>query len=348
MKRISKKILAAKKIAPIWMVVALGSIDPARAGIPVIDAANLVQTIMSASENVAQTLKQIEQYQTQLQQYENMLQNTAAPSDYIWDQAMLKMGELRRAIDTLNDYKNQVGSLFAMVLIIGVAASVMDQYYQEMGEDIRLKELAVVLVVAFIMAMLVKSTPPLISGIVTGAGVGHGGGVSFGAGTLLGAGAMATATMAMGAAGVAAGAANAAGGAQALMAAFSKASAAAGNGGTGDVAGASASGAWGGSLASAMDGGSPNGLLAKAGKIAAGTAANLAQGSWSVAETKAASIREAAADRVNETTGGKIAAAIREDGMFFDEGYISTGKGEPSAPAADEVAAFVGRDSGNS
>lgn len=50
------------------------------AGIPVIDVTNLQQTVVSATENVAQTLKQIEQYRTQLQQYENMLQNTAAPT----------------------------------------------------------------------------------------------------------------------------------------------------------------------------------------------------------------------------------------------------------------------------
>ena len=37
-------------------------ITPVRAGIPVIDGANLTQTVMSAVENVAQTLKQIEQY----------------------------------------------------------------------------------------------------------------------------------------------------------------------------------------------------------------------------------------------------------------------------------------------
>ena len=39
---------------------------------------------------MAQTLKQIEQYQTQLQQYENMLQNTMAPAAYIWDQALVQ------------------------------------------------------------------------------------------------------------------------------------------------------------------------------------------------------------------------------------------------------------------
>ena len=79
--------------------------------IPVIDAANLTQTVMSAIENVAQTLKQIEQYRTQLQQYENMIQNTTQPSAYIWDQATSTMNQLRGAIDTLNYYKTNLGSI---------------------------------------------------------------------------------------------------------------------------------------------------------------------------------------------------------------------------------------------
>ena len=66
------------------LIVAL-SVGPltVRAGIPVIDASNLSQTVMTAIESVAQTLKQIEQYQTQLQQFENQLQNTVAPAAYI-------------------------------------------------------------------------------------------------------------------------------------------------------------------------------------------------------------------------------------------------------------------------
>jgi len=89
------------------------AILPGYAAMAVIDAANLRQTMLSATENVAQTLKQIEQYKTQLQQYENMLQNTAAPTAYVWDQAVVTMNRLRGAIDTLNYYKNQTGSLDA-------------------------------------------------------------------------------------------------------------------------------------------------------------------------------------------------------------------------------------------
>lgn len=86
---------------------------PAHAGIPVIDGTNLAQNIMTAVESVAQTLKQIEQYRMQLQQYENMLQNTAAPAAYIWDQAQSTINGLMNATNTLNYYKNQLGSIDA-------------------------------------------------------------------------------------------------------------------------------------------------------------------------------------------------------------------------------------------
>lgn len=80
-------------------------------GIPVIDGTNLSQNIMTAIESVAQTLKQVEQYKTQLQQYENMLQNTAAPPAYIWDQAQSTINGLMNATNTLNQYKQQLGSV---------------------------------------------------------------------------------------------------------------------------------------------------------------------------------------------------------------------------------------------
>ncbi|WP_145553224.1 P-type conjugative transfer protein TrbJ [Yersinia canariae] len=91
----------------------ISEIQAAGAGIPVMDATNLSQNIMTAMESVAQTLKQIEQYKTQLQQYENMLQNTAAPAAYIWDQANSTINQLMGAIDTLSYYKQQVGNIDA-------------------------------------------------------------------------------------------------------------------------------------------------------------------------------------------------------------------------------------------
>lgn len=117
MKIPTKNILAAKilaaKILPRLAFSVLAFVAPAHAGIPVIDAGNLVQNIVSATEGVARTLKQIEQYKTQLQQYQNALQNTAAPASYIWDQASATITQLRGAIDTLNYYKTQLGSIDA-------------------------------------------------------------------------------------------------------------------------------------------------------------------------------------------------------------------------------------------
>jgi P-type conjugative transfer protein TrbJ len=112
MKKLARKILAAKVAVILAFTAGPGVMAPANAsGIPVIDVANLSQTIMTATESVAQTLKQIEQYRTQLQQYENQLQNTLAPAAYIWDQANHTINEVMGAIDTLNYYKQQVGGI---------------------------------------------------------------------------------------------------------------------------------------------------------------------------------------------------------------------------------------------
>jgi len=347
----------------------------------------------------------------------------------------------------INYYKTVLGlaaSLFAMVLVIGVATSIIDEYYRAMGPDIQLKELTVVMIVAFIMAMLIKSIPPLISGIITGASIGQGGTMGFGAGAIVGVGAMGASAIAMGGAAIAAGTASAAGGAQALMAAYTKASAASSGGigshGMGDMMGGAAiaaanlsgSSSGGGSVFAGMDSanssgsgfsgsgsrleggfgssasesgsstekgkdssesgttpdakgkadaaGKPTGSDAKAGgpgsglapgeqratgsmlgraaSIAAGTAGNLALGTWDVAKAKASNMRESAFDRIGETTGGKIATAIRARDaqapapssaapadMAFNGNELSAGKAQAQTADASEVAAFVNRSS---
>lgn len=106
-----QKFLAAKVALALTLSAGAFLSVPVQAGIPVIDAGNLTQNVMTAIEAVAQTAKQIQQYQTQLQQYENMLQNTMAPAAYIWDQAQATMNSLRQAQDSLAYYKNQLGSL---------------------------------------------------------------------------------------------------------------------------------------------------------------------------------------------------------------------------------------------
>jgi P-type conjugative transfer protein TrbJ len=107
----STRIVLAAKKALLASIVASIMTLPAKAGIPVIDGTNVVQTTISAVNNVQAVAKQVQQYQTQLQQYENMLQNTVAPAAYVWDQANSTINKLVQAQDTLNYYKNQTGSL---------------------------------------------------------------------------------------------------------------------------------------------------------------------------------------------------------------------------------------------
>nr|WP_254865038.1 P-type conjugative transfer protein TrbJ [Serratia marcescens] len=104
--------LAAKIALSIAVTLGVASMS-AQAGIPVIDGTNIVQTTISAMEQVAAVQKQIEQYATQLQQYENMLQNTVAPAAYVWDKAQSTINGLMQSIDTLNSLTNQAGSLDA-------------------------------------------------------------------------------------------------------------------------------------------------------------------------------------------------------------------------------------------
>lgn len=111
MQKVKRKILAAKIAVAVAMTAC--TLPPAQAGIPVVDGTNLTQNIMSAIEAVAQTAKQIQEYQTQLQQYENQLQNTMAPAAHIWDQAQRTINDLNQATNTLAYYQNQLGSLDA-------------------------------------------------------------------------------------------------------------------------------------------------------------------------------------------------------------------------------------------
>ncbi len=98
-------------IAPLLFATAI--VAPASAQLLVTDPINLSQNVISAMENVAHTAKQIQQYQLQLQQYENMLRNTAQPPQQIWDAATTTMNQLRSSIDSLNHYKETLGSVDA-------------------------------------------------------------------------------------------------------------------------------------------------------------------------------------------------------------------------------------------
>lgn len=126
----------------------------------------------------------------------------------------------------INYYKTVLGvaaQLFAMVLIVGIGKTFLNDYYAQMSLGVNLKELAVMLVVVVVLLALVNKVPSLIAGIITGASVGHAGIGNHGAGTAAATASAAAAGVAVGAAMIGAGANNMAGGTQALMAAISKA-----------------------------------------------------------------------------------------------------------------------------
>lgn len=68
---------------------------------------------------------------------------------------------------------------------------------------------------------------------------------------------------------------------------------------------------------------------AKAGRITADAGANLAKGTGTVAKAKASSIKQSAMERIAETTGGKIATAIKAQGS-------NGGDGVDQAPGSEE------------
>lgn len=75
-------------------------------------------------------------------------------------------------------------------------------------------------------------------------------------------------------------------------------------------------------------------IAAKVGKVAAGTASNLVIGTWDVANDKFGDMKAGALDRIAESTGGKIAAAIRTR----ETADKTVSFGDDSLVAADELA----------
>lgn len=334
----------------------------------------------------------------------------------------------------VNYYKTvlSVGAqLFAMVLIVGIGKTFLDDYYANMSDKVTLRELGVMLIVAVILLMLVNKIPLLIAGIVNGASVGGAGIGQFGAGAALGAAGMAAAAAATGGAAMVAGLTSAAGGVQAVMAAVSKAgqnvstgtdvlaslgsafqgggteretggnsnstpfaeaagfsamppavpssfaqprgvdaaetpnsggtapaeagtpgASAAPSAGGPDPSSPGAASASGSQMAKGLSGGAT--AVTTAARVAADATANLAKGVGTVAADKLASMRDSFKERLADTTGGKIAAAIKAQGSnpveppldaapaaqpTFDGNSLS-GTPETADPAA-EIAAFV-------
>lgn len=248
--------------------------------------------------------------------------------------------------------------LMVMLLLIGIGKTFINEYYSSMAAGIDLKEMAVMLIAAFVLMYLTNKIPPRIAGIVGVGGVGSIGGV--GLGSVMAAAAMTASAAASAGSSVMAGATNAAGGASALKAAFQGAQQhmAGGTGkfsGGGHGASGSLGGGSGGVGSSSGGSGGFASFMSNTGRFAADMSGNLAKGAGDVAKDKAAVMMESAKDRVAQTTGGKIASAIRGGSDFRDSAGVDTAAFADDSLGAsndrsrqnqmsDEVAAFVNKD----
>jgi P-type conjugative transfer protein TrbL len=192
----------------------------------------------------------------------------------------------------INYYKTVLGvavSLFAMVLLVGIGKTFLDDYYRQMSMGLNLKEMGVMMVVSIILLVLVNKIPPMLAAIVGG---GAGGIGNLGAGAVIGAAAAAT--------GVATGmmmasAAHAAGGASAIKAAY-------------DAAHGSMQGGLGLFSTEGGQGRAPSGGMMDTGvRFAGEMASHLGRGTKEAVKAGVAS----QGGRVAQTPGGKVADAIR-------------------------------------
>ncbi|MBY0241066.1 MAG: P-type conjugative transfer protein TrbL, partial [Burkholderiaceae bacterium] len=263
--------------------------------------------------------------------------------------------------------------ILVMTLLVGIGKSFIDDYYTHMGADLKMTEMAVIMVVAVILLALVNKLPPMVGGLAHGGGAGPLGG-GFGAGSIMAAAAMGAAAVASAGSALAAGAANVGGGMQALKAAVAMASAE--DGGNSDSSGGQASGGSGAgsgnaSFAAAMGDAQAQGAQSsgagqqgssgsqsekgtanadskqKSGgaNIAAGAAGHLVSGVVSMAK---ANMNK----RIAATPGGKLAQAIRDTGRGNQqtparsggqaENTLSAGAADDSDPEA-EVQAYMDR-----
>jgi type IV secretion system protein TrbL len=228
----------------------------------------------------------------------------------------------------INYYKTVLGvavSLFAMVLLVGIGKTFLDDYYDRMSMGLNLKEMGVMMVVSIILLVLVNKIPPMLSGIIGG---GAGGIGNLGAGAAIGAAAAAT--------GVATGmmmasAANAAGGASAIKAAFDAA-----NNSMESGSGMFANMNTGGGQGSAPSGGLPQ-AMGTTTRFAAEMGSHLVRGGIEAAKSSVA----AQGGRVAQTPGGKVASAIRANIPEPEfKGNAFSGSTETKLDPEAEAAAF--------
>lgn len=230
------------------------------------------------------------------------------------------------------------GQIMAVILLVGIGKTFIDTYYNNMDAGITLKDMAVMLIVSLVLLELVNKVPHLIGGIANGSSL-HGPGIgSHGAAAGLGMMGLAAAAAMTGGSAMKAGLTSIGGGGSAVMAALSKGSQNVANGsdilssfgGKSSESGGSsvgsgtplaeAAGFSGSSSGSSTDKKNPNKssspmqAAGSVGRVAVDAVANLARGTKDVTKNKLDDLKSSAIEALSETTGGKIAAAIRKTG----------------------------------
>ncbi|MEX5329658.1 P-type conjugative transfer protein TrbL [Pseudomonas paraeruginosa] len=258
----------------------------------------------------------------------------------------------------INYYKTVLGvavQLFAMVLLVGIGSDLLNSFFAKMTRGVlNFEELGVMLIFCLCLLLLTNKVPPMLAGIITGSSSGAGGIGNFGAGAAVGAAmgtvGMASAAMSMAGSTAMAGAQNVAGGISAIKAAIEKAQGSIEsssmpnlNGSMQQSEGGMSSGSESGSPLAVAMGNPERGSLQQAARVAAHTTAELAKGAGAVIEEKAAKLGRDFMERAQQTLGGQMAAAIREQ---EDDQPNSIGPGGGTGDTqADEIAAFVNRGS---
>lgn len=90
----------------------------------------------------------------------------------------------------INYFKTVLGvgaSLMTMVLLVGVGKGIITEFHAGVTNTQNLSELAILLVASLTLLILIDKLPAMVSGIITGAGIGSMGVGSFGAGAATGA-----------------------------------------------------------------------------------------------------------------------------------------------------------------
>ena len=221
----------------------------------------------------------------------------------------------------INYYKTILGvavSLMSMVLMIGIAQSIITNYYARMGAGVNVTEIATIMVVSIILLLLVNRVPGLISGVLTGVSH-HGSGIgSFGAGAAVGASSVALAAAATSGAIASAGAKNIGGTGQAIKAAYNSVQQNANNG----------SGSSGG-LGSVM--GNAKSFVTE-----------LSKGTVQAAKQSASNAVENFNSSASKTLPGRAAQAIKDSSL---PNAVGGGSNNKPTSEAEEIAAFVNKKS---